>query len=86
MNNLRDVKEYDKLGVISSHKLEVGLTGDNLSSAIYSVYCANSIIVGTSTKAERSTMDLARIANRLEDAIEKLKLELNKFDKEKEEN
>ena len=82
MNNLKDIKEYDKTGVISSHKLEIELTGDNLSSAIYSVYCANSIILGTSTKAERSTMDLARTTNRLEDAIEKLKLELNKLDKE----
>lgn len=85
MENLRDIKKYDNLGKIEEHKLEIKLNDDNLSEAVYNVYCANSIIVGTSTKAERSTIDLARIINRLEDAVEKINLEINKFDKIKKE-
>lgn len=87
MENLRDIKKYDNLGKIKEHKLEIKLNDDNLSKAVYSIYCANSIIVSTSTKVERSTMNLVRILSRLEDAAEKISLEISRFDKiEKEKN
>jgi len=80
MENLRDVKLYGSRGEITEHKLEIKLEDDLLSNAIYSIYCANTIIKGTATKVERNTMDLARIRNRLEDAIDSVSKELLKYE------
>ena len=88
MENIKEIKIYDAKGVLEEHSVNIKIIQeDNLSSAAYSIYCANAIIEGTNTKAERSTMDLARIRNRLEDAISKIETELIKYEiklKEKE--
>lgn len=80
MENLRDIKLFGDKGKVTEHKLEIKLDDDPLSNAVYSIYCANTIIKGTATKVERNTIDLARIRNRLEDAIDSINKELLKYE------